>query len=154
MGEMAKPFDVLFCTWNGLPLIYSGQELPNKKRLKFFDKDQIDWTGSCELHGFFRTLLQLRKRNPALRSGNPASTIHRLHHSLDDRCFAFARRAGKDQVLVLLNLSGEDLVLPVAELLIRGNWREAFTGNWVDFSKATHFILPPWGYAVYEKLNV
>jgi hypothetical protein len=30
-------------------MIYSGQELPNKKRLKFFDKDQIDWDGNFEL---------------------------------------------------------------------------------------------------------
>jgi len=132
MGDMAKAFAVLWCTWNGLPLIYSGQELPNKKRLKFFDKDQIDWTGSYGLHGFFRTLLQLRKQNPALRSGDPAITIHRLNNSLDDRCFAFARRAGDDQVLVLLNLSGEELVLPVSELLIQGTWREVFTGNWTN----------------------
>jgi len=153
MGQMAKPFAVLCSTWDGLPLIYSGQELPNKKRLKFFDKDQIDWTGSYELHGFFRNLLQLRKRNPALHSGDPAVTIHRLNNSLDARCFAFARRAGDDQVLVLLNLSGKELVLPVSELLIQGTWREVFTGNWTNFTKATHFVLPPWGYAVYEKIN-
>src|SRR5208283_3169417 len=37
MGNAAKAFAVLCCTWNGLPLIYSGQELPNLKRLNFFD---------------------------------------------------------------------------------------------------------------------
>ena len=40
-----KPLAVFSCTWNGIPLIYSGQELPNLKRLKFFEKDAIDWTG-------------------------------------------------------------------------------------------------------------
>ena len=35
-GDMAKPFAVFCATWNGIPLIYSGQELPNLKRLQFF----------------------------------------------------------------------------------------------------------------------
>ena len=35
------------CLYDGLPLIYSGQELPNKKRLMFFDKDEIDWSEPC-----------------------------------------------------------------------------------------------------------
>ena len=43
-GDMAKLLAVFSCTWNGIPLIYSGQELPNLKRLKFFEKDAIDWT--------------------------------------------------------------------------------------------------------------
>lgn len=153
MGDMAKPFAVLCSTWNGLPLIYSGQEFPNRKRLKFFDKDQIDWNGEYGFHGFFRTLLQLRKRNPALRSGDPAVTLHRLHNSQDDRCFAFARRNGDNQVIVLLNLSGGELSLPVSQLLLQGIYREVFTGNWLNLSALGNLTLPAWGYAVYEKIN-
>jgi alpha-amylase len=153
MGAMARPFAVLCSTWNGLPLIYSGQELPNYKRLKFFDKDQIDWNGRYEWHGFFRTLLHLRKRNPALRSGDPAVTIHRLRTAMDDRCFAFARRTGDEQVVVLLNLSAGELTLPVAQLLLNGAYREAFTGIWTDLSKIPSIVLPPWGYAIYEKVK-
>lgn len=151
MGAMAKPFAVLCSTWNGLPLIYSGQELPNYKRLKFFDKDQIDWTGRSELHGFFRTIMHLRKRNPALRSADPAVTTLRLHTSLDEHCFAFARRAGDEQVVVLLNLSAGDLTLSVAQLLLQGTYREAFTGIWMDMSRLSSLVLPPWGYMVLEK---
>ena len=40
-GPMAITLAVFSCTWSGLPLVYSGQELPVKKRLKFFDKDTI-----------------------------------------------------------------------------------------------------------------
>ncbi|HRF24316.1 MAG TPA: alpha-amylase family glycosyl hydrolase, partial [Chitinophagaceae bacterium] len=40
-GDTAKALAAFSCTWNGIPLIYSGQELPNKKRLKFFDKDFV-----------------------------------------------------------------------------------------------------------------
>ena len=41
-GGLAKPLAVFSCTWNGIPLLYSGQEIPlQSKRLKFFDRDPI-----------------------------------------------------------------------------------------------------------------
>jgi hypothetical protein len=46
MGDAAKAFAVFCCTWSGIPLIYSGQELPNYKRLRFFEKDEIEWNGN------------------------------------------------------------------------------------------------------------
>ena len=74
-GDMAKALAVFSCTWNGIPLIYSGQELPNMKRLKFFEKDAINWTGenadNYRLHDFYKTLLNLHSNNPALRAGDP-----------------------------------------------------------------------------------
>lgn len=151
MGDMARCFSVLCCTWNGIPLIYSGQEMPNKKRLRFFDKDPIEWTGRYELHGFFRTLLRLRKSNPALRSGDPSVTIHRLHNRFDERCLVFARRAGDDQVVVILNLSAEPLSMPVSELLLGGVYNEVFTGEWLDLSRVPTLEIAPWGYNVLEK---
>ena len=153
MGGMARGFALLCGTWNGIPLIYSGQEMPNYKRLKFFDKDPIDWTGHYDLHGFFKTLLTLRKKNPALRSADPAATLHRLHTKLDDRCFAFARRAGGDQVVVIINLSGQPLSIPISELLLQGPYREAFSGIWMDFSHLAVIDLPAWGYGMYEKVK-
>jgi glycosidase len=153
MGSMARAFSVLCSTWNGLPLIYSGQEMPNYKRLKFFDKDPIEWTGQYDLHGFFRTLLTLRKRNPALHSGDPSTTLHRLHTRSDDRSFAFARRSGDDQVVVILNLSDQQLTLPVPELLLQGIYREAFSGTWFDLARLHEFHLDPWGYLILEKLK-
>jgi glycosidase len=152
MGDAARLFSVLCCTWNGLPLIYSGQEMPNFKRLKFFDKDPIEWTGRYELHGFYKTLLGLHKRNPALRAGDSAVTTHRLH-TQDDRCYAFARRAGDDEVVVVLNFSPDGLSLPGSELLLQGSFREIFTGAWFNFSHTQNIQLPPWGYIVYEKIK-
>ena len=35
-GDMLKCLSVFSCTWNGIPLIYNGEEMPNTKRLKFF----------------------------------------------------------------------------------------------------------------------
>ncbi|HTB26881.1 MAG TPA: alpha-amylase family glycosyl hydrolase, partial [Puia sp.] len=43
LGEAAMTFAVFCCLYDGIPMIYSGQEIPNLKRLLFFDKDEIDW---------------------------------------------------------------------------------------------------------------
>jgi alpha-amylase len=125
--------------------------MPNYKRLKFFDKDPIEWTGLYELHGFYRTLLTLRKTNPALRAADPAVTTHRLHTTFDDKCFAFARRSGDDQVVVILNLSNQKITLPMSQLLLQGAWQEVFTGSWCDCNIFKEAHLPPWGYLVLEK---
>ncbi len=152
MGDAAKVFAVLCCTWNGLPLIYSGQEMPNTRRLAFFDKDPIAWTGEYALHDFYKTLLNVRRLNPALRSGDPTMTTHRLRTKmLEDRCFAFLRRKDSDEVLVLLNFSADPLSVPVDELLLKGSFEDIFTGETRDMATAGTIGMPPWGFRVFEK---
>lgn len=54
-GEMAKALAVFSITWDGIPLIYSGQELPLRtKRLEFFEKDPIPWNGTYEMERFIK----------------------------------------------------------------------------------------------------
>ena len=55
MGDAAKAFAVLCATWNGIPLIYGGQELPNLKALKFFEKDCVEWSSDVQLHEFYKS---------------------------------------------------------------------------------------------------
>ena len=158
MGDGAKAFAVLCCTWNGLPLIYSGQEMPNYKRLDFFDKDTIPWTGDFALHGFYKKLLDLRKRNPALRAGDPTATTHRLRLAAPaGNCFAFVRRKDKDEVLVILNLSADALSIPAAELLLKGSFSGLFTGNALDPCRGGNdqrAALGLWGLGKIERLTM
>jgi len=161
LGEGAIAYSVLCCLLNGVPLIYSGQELPNRKRLKFFDKDPIEWTGEYALHGFYKTLLELRKRNPALRAGDEAVTTHRLRvkggqegnnaGGINDRCWAFMRRTAEDAVLVILNFSPGVLEVPLEELLVSGVFTNVFTGETLDTALTKTVGLPAWGYQVFEK---
>ena len=159
MGDAALAFEVLCCTWDGVPLIYSGQEMPNYKRLKFFDKDPIDWTGRYELHDFYKALLTLRKRHAAVRGGDVSATVRRLHTSVDDRCFAFARAAGEDVVLVALNFSGGPMRVDAGQWgaqlggsagAFQGTYRDIFTGAEIGLP-AGNIDLKAWGYTVLEK---
>ncbi|ULQ56675.1 alpha-amylase family glycosyl hydrolase [Flavihumibacter rivuli] len=151
-GDMARSLAVFSCTWNGIPMLYSGQELPNKKRLKFFEKDPIEWNGTYALEGFYRTLLTLHKTHPALRAGDPAARTYRLKTSANDRIFAFLRKNGDAEVLVLLNLSPEDGVnFTIQDDLVKGQYRNAFGDSPQDFSGHMNYRLGAWDFRVFVK---
>ena len=150
--NMAKSLAVFSATWNGIPLLYSGQELPNKKRIKFFDKDAISWTGTNELEEFYKTLLNLRTNNPALRSGDPLVQTFRIKTSDDKNVFAYLRKNGSKEVLVVLNLSGpKGLRFDILDSNVTGIYKNVFSGAANDFTTGKSFEMQGWEYLVYEK---
>jgi len=149
-GNMAKALAVFSCTWNGIPLIYSGQELPNLKRLKFFEKDAIEWRENTELHDFYRTLLNLHTNNPALRAGDPETKTEKLTPSDNQHIFAFLRKDGEQQVLVILNFSCTSASFLLDS--INGKFRDVFSFKEMEFSNKKSFQLNSWEYLVFERL--
>ncbi len=102
-GDAAKLMAVFTCTWNGIPMLYSGQEIPNRKRLKFFDKDPIEWDGKFEFHDFYKTLQTLHSSNDALRAGDEDVLTKIISHPDDHEIFSYLRKKEQHEVLVILN---------------------------------------------------
>jgi alpha-amylase len=151
-GDMAKALAVFSITWNGIPLMYSGQELPNKKRLEFFEKDTIVWTGHNELHDFYRVLFKCRTTNPALRGGDPSVQTFRVKTSDPQHVFAYLRKKDNREVLVVLNLSAnKNLRFDISDPLVTGVFKNIFSGAANDFTIEKSFEMQPWEYLVYEK---
>jgi alpha-amylase len=151
-GDMAKALAVFSSTWNGVPLLYSGQELPNKKRIKFFDKDVIEWTGDYELQSFYKTLLSLHADNPALRGGDPTVQTFRIKTSDSKNIFAYMRKKDDKEVLVVLNLSAENnLPVEITDEMVKGLFKNVFSGGDKDFTKERKLSMKAWEYLVYEK---
>lgn len=152
-GNMARALAVFSATWNGVPLIYSGQEIPLKgKRLQFFEKDEINWPGTFELHNFYKTLLHLHAGNSALRGGDPAVQTHRPATNHDTKALVYLRKNGEEEVLVLLNMSHDALYLQTNDQFIRGTFRNVFTGEEHEFSGMKSFEMKPWEYLLFEKI--
>src|SRR5664279_4657087 len=149
-GDAAMLMAVFSCTWNGIPMIYSGQEMPNKKRLKFFEKDTIEWNGNFELHDFYKTLLTLHASSKCMRAGDLNVLTKIVSHPDDHQVFAYARRNGDDQVLVILNCSPGELNFQVKG--VHGVFRNVFGGRDVNFDTEDHVFVKSWGYLVFEKL--
>lgn len=150
LGNAVKAFAVICATWNGLPLIYSGQELPNKKRLKFFDKDEIEWTDNCELHNFYKTLLELHSENPALGAGDDAVVTYRLQ-TTDKQVFSFLRKNGSKEVLVILNLTPGWISFNINDNAVSGDYRDVFSDEKMGINRDYLFHFSAWDYKVLEK---
>lgn len=151
-GDMAKALAVFSCTWNGVPLLYSGQELPNTKRIKFFDKDTIAWTGTNALQDFYHALLELKTNNPALRTGDSSVQTFRIKTTDPKHVFAYLRKKEGREVLVVLNLSAKkDLHFDITDSHVTGVYKNVFSGAANDFTKEKSFEMQAWEYLVYEK---
>lgn len=94
---------VLVNTLPGVPLLYNGEEVANDKKLGLFEKVDVDWTRPRDMGELYKRLFQLRKENKALSRGE----MIKLASSSDQDVYAFARTAGKDRVVVVLNFSEE-----------------------------------------------
>jgi len=146
-GDAYKAFAVFTQTmYQSLPLIYSGQESANKKRLKFFTKDRIDWD-SYTMASFYSTLLHLRKKDPAL-AANAAYT--KIETANDMAIFGYARTFGTHKVVIILNLSNQPQQFTISDKIINGHPLNIFSGKKETLSINHVFSLPPWGYEVYE----
>jgi alpha-amylase len=150
-GDAAKALAVFSCTWNGIPLIYSGQELPNMKKLAFFEKDTIEWTGKFELHDFYKTLLNLHTNNKALSAADNNATTDIIGTDKPNQVMAYFRKKENDAILVLLNLSNQYLWAGINDERITGNYKNIFSGEEYAFTPERYFELQPWGYLIYEK---
>jgi alpha-amylase len=147
-GNAYKTFAVLSQTiYQGIPLIYSGQEAMNKKRLNFFVKDTITWSNGYPAAGFYKTLLSLRKSNPALAAG---ASYKKLANSNEKAVFAYLREAAGRKVAVLLNLSGQPRKFTISDAGINGEPLNVFMGMKEKLSNNHTFSVGPWGFIVYD----
>lgn len=149
-GDMAKALAVFSATWPGVPLIYSGQEIGNRKRIEFFEKDTIQAGPDAEsFTRLYQELMQLKKRNEALRADKSASVI-RLQTTAPGSVLAYLRKRGTAQVLVVLNLSAQsDLHVEITDPRLRGRFKNLTSGALNDFTLDRAFELQAWDQLVY-----
>ena len=147
-GDAFKTFAVFSQTmYQSVPLIYSGQEAMNTKRLKFFVKDTISWTPGIDMAAFYRTLLTLRRSNPALAAD---ASYKRLVTTADESVFAYAREKDGHKVVVILNLSKQPQNFTIQDEVVKGNPLNVFSAAKDNISSGKEFSLQPWGFAVYN----
>lgn len=145
-GNAAKALAVFTCTWKGMPLIYSGQELPNNRRLPFFDKDCIEWKEPILLKEFYTTLLKVHQTKAVSEGETFILPVE------NDAIMAFMRRKEEETVLVVLNLSGNNkLHLTVKHEWLQGTFTNVFSGLSFLFTGEEHFELQQFEYIVYTK---
>ena len=146
-GASHAPFAVITQTMKrSIPLIYSGQEEPVLRSIKFFDKDTIQF-GKYARGDFYTKLLTLHNSNAAL-SANASFT--RLPTKVDNKVYAYVREMSGRKVVVITNLSNTVQSFTIDNPLISGNATEIFSGKKEQIAAGQSFGLNPWGYLVYS----
>jgi len=145
-GESHAPFAVLTQTLpHSIPEIYSGQEEPLLDSISFFYKDTITF-GKYARAPFYRTLLLLRRSNPALAAD---ASFTKMQTGNDANIFAFKRQKGNYKVIVIVNLSNKaqsfkflDTMPPLMQ--------NVFTEKFEEIHRGESMTLPAWDYRVYS----
>ena len=150
MGDAAPIMAVLSATVPGMPLIYSGQEAGLDKRLRFFEKDTIEWDGNMEYSEFYRILFSLKERNKALWNGSEGGLMEILPLENDSVVLAFTRQKDTDRILALFNFSKEKQEVKLRNFGWPGNYTDVFTGDELTVRKRALFKLEPWDYRIFE----
>lgn len=156
-GDAHLAVAALILTMNGVPLIFSGQEIGEDQQLFLSEKKPIRWheglKANAEIVKQYKKLLELRSKHPALWRGQ---TFHLLT-SNNKQLVAFARSYREDAVLVAINLSKEEFRgnLEVPEIFIGENGslntKKVFQNGDLKLltSNSAEVFLPPWGFQVW-----
>jgi len=146
-GDGYKTFAVWAFTMNkSIPLIYSGQEEPNRRRLKFFVKDTIQW-GKYSLASFYEKLNEIRRLTPALAAD---AGYKKLTTGADEAVFSYLRSKDGHKMLVILNFSKQPQQFNIKDPAINGDSKNAFDSTPEKITTEKTFRLQPWGWLVYD----
>jgi len=150
LGDGVEAFAVLTCLIPDMPLVYSGQEAGNNKRLSFFEKDLVEWKDD-KLFDIYSKFFQLKKNNKALQNGTLGGEMNYIKSSDEKNIFAFSRNVEKDKVLSLFNLSNKAVEFDLNGETLQGSYKNYLTGKLESFLFKESFKLKPWEYRIYTK---
>lgn len=151
MGANHLPAFVIAATAvRSMPLLYTGQEVSLNKRLRFFEKDTVDWSGPS-LASFYGTMFDLKHREPALANGAMGGAQRTLALSGGDRLYAYTRTRGANTVLVAVNFGDAGVNAQYDSLPSAGTYTDWFGKTKVPLATRGSIGIPPHGYRVLVK---
>lgn len=150
MGESRFAFAVFAATFEGMPLIYNGQETSLDRRLKFFEKDSIDWL-KMDLVPFYTKLFQLNRSNKALWNGENGGEVKFISAPDEKNVLVFSREKDGQKVVVIINMTALDQKIKLSNPLLAGKYKELFSNKKVKMKAELETEIEAWGYRVYFK---
>lgn len=136
-------------TFDGLPMLYNGQEIADKARHSIYGNLPVDWPKAHTKEGkmrfkFCRNLIQLRKEHPALRA------LGKTNYVANDQpevVLSFERIDANETILVVINLNNDPVTVKVQTDIAPLN-KLFCKGKIVSNTKQPSFKLPGYGYFI------
>lgn len=150
MGNFADGFAALTYLLPGIPMIYTGQEGRLNKRLRFFEKDTVNWSDTSALASY-RKLNSLKHGHAALRAGIQSGTVYFSGDSVKNIAIV-VRESGNDKVVGIFNFSGTPVNTEIpSKAEAYGTYTDLFTGQSVRIKQRRMVSLKPWEYLILSK---
>jgi 1,4-alpha-glucan branching enzyme len=112
---------VIATYYNGVPLIYTGQEVGRVSTVPFFSNSPINWTVNLDMQQNYRDMLSFYSQSAVSRYGTAVP-----YTANDVVCFKKVLNA--DQILVIANVRNTTTSYSVPTALLNSIWTNALTG--------------------------
>jgi glycosidase len=149
LGAAVPAMAALTFTLPGIPLIYSGQEVGNRKELAFFEKDLIP---NLEIENstttFYRKLIALKTKNAALWNSAPLAAPELMQANED--IISFYRTVGKNRVLTIINASNKPQKTSIAINKLAGTYYQFSSNKQMKLPSKLTLTLKPWQFEIYS----
>lgn len=99
---------------------------------------------------FYKDLIRLKKENKALWNGEHGGTI-KFFDVYNDNVLAFVRQRDKNKVIVVANLSKDNVKITAPFNEYAGKYKDFMTNKKKKIQKSQQFELKPWEYMILIK---
>ena len=144
----AATYDAFTYVIPGMPLIYTGQEYGNHKRLEFFEKDGFE-RKHAEQFEMYKNLNAMRRDNPALWSPELGAPMTRIAND-NPAIFSCARVLEDNVVLGIFNFSAEPQTVTLQTAGLEGDYT-CICGMPVMVGTEDQITLRPFEWLIYAK---
>ncbi|MBK9960814.1 MAG: alpha-glucosidase C-terminal domain-containing protein [Saprospiraceae bacterium] len=147
LGSAHQLFSALTFTFDGIPLIYSGQEEPLRRRLRFFEKDTIDFR-NYQYASFYQKLDGIRKSHPVFWPDVP---VIWLDNSNPGNVLSYTRKNNLEEALCIFNLSATEQEVSIQNIPSKTSYKDLMTGKKIKIASDKKIRLKPWEYIILIK---
>jgi glycosidase len=153
LGAAVSAMAALTFTYPGMPLIYSGQEVGNTKRLAFFEKDFIPGlTVANSTTAFYTKLVSLKSKNASLWNNSTAKLVPTPGNN--NSVIAYSRTSGVNKVLTVINASDKTQKVTLNLTKLNAAYYLFSTGKLATLKTTLSLTLKPWQYEIYSSKKV
>lgn len=149
MGAAAHVMAALtFVLPQGMPLIYTGQEVGIDRSFPFFDRAPVeDWTPNAHTD-FYRRLCAVKHANPALRAGELGGMMTEIENNAKDCMLSFVRERDDNRVVAVFNLSPYTILADFDTGIYAGTYTDAMTGERYELPAHVRHEMAPWTFHI------
>jgi glycosidase len=153
LGDAVSAMAALTFTYPGMPLIYSGQEVGNTKRLAFFEKDLIPGLNVANsITAFYTKLVSLKTKNSALWNNSTAKLVPTPGNN--NFVIAYSRASGANKVITVINASDKTQKVTLNLTNLNAPYYLFSTGKLTTLKTTLTLTLKPWQYEIYSSAKV